>query len=84
MYIPLNNKTNYTLLSSLLKIDDLLIFAEKNKLDSICIIDRNMYSTMEFIKKCNSKFIKNSFMIFFDWNTGQARPGHTIIANPEI
>ena len=58
MYIPLNNKTNYTLLSSLLKVDDLLSYAEKNKLDSICIIDRNMYSTMEFIKKCNSKNIK--------------------------
>ena len=58
MYIPLNNKTNYTLLSSLLKVDDILIYAEKNKLDSICIIDRNMYSTMEFIKKCNSKNIK--------------------------
>ena len=58
MYIPLNNKTNYTLLSSLLKVDDMLSYAEKNKLDSICIIDRNMYSTMEFIKKCNSKKIK--------------------------
>ena len=58
MYIPLNNKTNYTLLSSLLKIDDLLNYAEKNHLDSICIIDKNMYSTMEFIKKCNNKFIK--------------------------
>ena len=60
MYIPLNNKTNYTLLSSLLKVDDMLSYAEKNKLDSICIIDRNMYSTMEFIKKCNSKKIKLS------------------------
>ena len=35
MYIPLNNKTNYTLLSSLLKIDDLLNYAEKNHLDLI-------------------------------------------------
>ena len=58
MYIPLYNKTNYSLLSSLLKIDDIISYAINNKLDSISIVDTNMYSTMEFIKKCNNNHIK--------------------------
>ena len=55
MYIPLWNKSNYTLLSSLLKIDDLIEYAEKNNLPSIAIADTNMFGTMEFIKKSCSK-----------------------------
>ncbi len=58
MYIPLYNLTNYTLLSSLLKIDDLLFYAQNNNINSIAITDTNMYGTMEFIKKCNSNNIK--------------------------
>ena len=58
MYIPLYNKTNYTLLSSLLKIDDLLLYAQNNNINSISITDTNMYGVQEFIKKCNSKNIK--------------------------
>ena len=58
MYIPLWNKSNYTLLSSLLKIDDLIDYAEKNHLPSIAIADTNMFGTMEFIKKCEKKGIK--------------------------
>ena len=58
MYIPLYNKTNYTLLSSLLKVDDLVNYASKNNLNSIAITDETMYGVMEFIKKCNNKNIK--------------------------
>ncbi len=58
MYIPLFNKTNYTLLSSLLKIDDLLSYAKNNNLNQMCITDNNMYGTQEFINKCNSNNIK--------------------------
>ena len=58
MYIPLYNKTNYSLLSSLIKIDDIISYAINNKLDSISIADTNMYGTMEFIKKCNKNNIK--------------------------
>ena len=52
MYIPLYNKSNYNLLSSLLKIDDIVKFAKNNNLTSISLTDSNMFSTMEFIKKC--------------------------------
>ena len=37
MYTPLYNKSNYNLLSSLLKIDDIIDFAKTKKLPSIAI-----------------------------------------------
>ena len=58
MYIPLFNKSNYTILSSLLKIDDIVNFAKNNNISSISLVDTNMYGTMEFIKKCESNNIK--------------------------
>lgn len=58
MYIPLYNKSNYSLLSSLLKIDDLIKYAITNKLPSIALSDSNMFATMEFIKKCEKNNIK--------------------------
>jgi len=57
MYIPLYNKSNYTLLSSLLKIDDLVMYAKNNNISSIALSDSNMYATMEFIKKCEKEHI---------------------------
>ena len=58
MFIPLYNKSNYTLLSSTLKIDDIISFAKDNKLPAISIVDSNMFSTMEFYNKCLKNNIK--------------------------
>lgn len=58
MYIPLFNKSNYSLLSSLLKIDDIIKYAKNNNISSISLTDVNMYGTMEFIKKCRENGIK--------------------------
>lgn len=58
MYIPLFNKSNYSLLSSLLKIDDIIKYAKNNNISSISLTDVNMYGTMEFIKKCRENDIK--------------------------
>ena len=58
MYIPLFNVTNYTLLSSLLKIDDLIDYTKNNNISTISITDTNMFGTMEFIKKCEKNKIK--------------------------
>ena len=58
LFIPLYNKSNYTLLSSLLKIDDLINYAKINKIPCISLVDTNMFGTMEFIKKCQSENIK--------------------------
>ena len=58
MYIPLFNKSNYSLLSSLLKIDDIITYAKTSNISSIAISDTNMYGTMEFITKCKNENIK--------------------------
>lgn len=58
MYIPLFNKSNYSLLSSLLKIDDIVSYAKNSNISSIAISDTNMYGTMEFINKCKKEDIK--------------------------
>ena len=58
MYIPLYVKSNYTLLSSLLKIDDIIMFAKEKNISSIALTDSNMHGTMEFINKCNKEGIK--------------------------
>ena len=58
MYTPLYNKSNYSLLSSLLRIDDIVEYAKSNSLQSIALTDINMYGVMEFIKKCESNSIK--------------------------
>jgi len=58
MYIPLFNKSNYSLLSSLLKIDDIISYAKESNISEIAIADTNMYGTMEFINKCKKEDIK--------------------------
>ena len=57
-YIPLNVKTHYELLSSLIKIDDLVSFCRDNNVKTIGITDTNMFSAMEFINSCNKNGIK--------------------------
>ena len=58
MTIPIYNKSNYSLLSSLLKIDDIILYAKKNNFSSISLTDNNMFGTMEFIHKCEKESIK--------------------------
>lgn len=58
MYTSLYVKTNYSLLSSLITIDDYINYAIKNNLTSLVITDSNMFGTMEFYKKCKSNNIK--------------------------
>ena len=54
----LNVKSNYTLLSSMLRIDDIISYAKKNNMTSIALCDTNMYGTMEFYTKCRKNDIK--------------------------
>ena len=58
MYTPLYIKTDYSLLSSLIKIDDLIIKLKKMGITSCGICDDNLYGTMEFFHKCNNNNIK--------------------------
>ena len=69
--IPINVKTTYTFLTSIIEIDDLINYAKSNNLDSLFICDKNMYGVMEFILKCQSNNIKpivgvdfNDFLLF--------------------
>ena len=56
--INLNVKSNYSLLSSCLTIDNIINNA-KNSGDNICVLcDNNMYGVMEFYKKCIDNNIK--------------------------
>ncbi len=57
-YIPLNVKTHYELLSSLIKVEDLISFASSNSLSAVGITDTNMFSAMEFITLCKKNNIK--------------------------
>ncbi|MDD4282556.1 MAG: DNA polymerase III subunit alpha [Bacilli bacterium] len=57
-YVPLNIKTHYSLLSSMIKIDDLINFAKENKIKQLTITDNNMYGVMEFYKQCLLNNIK--------------------------
>jgi len=57
MYTPLNIKTENSILSSLIKIDDLIDFALKNNIKSLTITDNKMYGAYYFYKKCKSNGI---------------------------
>lgn len=57
-YIPLNIKTEYDLMNSLIKIDELILYAKNNGINAIGITDTNMFGCYEFITKCNKNNIK--------------------------
>ena len=57
-YIPLKVKTNYSLLTSLIKIDELINKCKKLNIDTIAICDDNMYGVMDFYKSCIDNNIK--------------------------
>jgi len=52
MFTPVYIKSNYSLLSSMLKIEDIISYSLKNNLTSCFLTDSNMYGAMEFYKKC--------------------------------
>ena len=56
--VPLNIKTNYYLLHSMIKIKDLVQIAKKNNIKSLTITDDNMYGCIEFYKECRKNNIK--------------------------
>ena len=57
-YIPLNIKTEYDLMNSLIKIDELISYAKNNDINALGITDSNMFSAYEFIKTCNQNNVK--------------------------
>ncbi len=58
MYTPLYIKTDYSLLSSLIKIDDLVDNLKAKNISSCAVADDNLYGTMEIIHKFTKAGIK--------------------------
>ncbi len=56
--ILLNIKTDYELLSSLIKIKDLISYAKENNIKTLGITDSNLFSFMEFYESCKKNNIK--------------------------
>lgn len=65
-YIPLNIKTNYELLTSMIKLDHLITFAKKNNINSLAITDSNMYSDLAFYNECIKNDIKPIIGVTFE------------------
>ena len=57
-YIPLNIKTEYDLMNSLIKIDELILYAKNNNINTLGITDTEMFGSFEFITKCQKNNIK--------------------------
>ena len=57
-YIPLNIKTEYDLMNSLIKIDELISYALENGINTLGITDSNMFGAYDFINKCKKNNIK--------------------------
>lgn len=58
MYTSLGIKTDYSLLKSLIKVEDLISYAKNNGYTTLGILDNNLNSSYNFYKKCKSNNIK--------------------------
>lgn len=58
MYIPLYVKTEYSLLSSLIKVKDLIKYAKEHNINALAITDNNMFGVYEFYLECIKNNIK--------------------------
>ena len=67
MYAPLNIKTCNSLLTSMIKINDLVVFASKQGIQALTITDNNMYGVLDFYKACQKYKINfKKYIIYFD------------------
>lgn len=57
-YTPLNIKTDYSLLNSMIKIPDLITYAKENHIASLTITDDNLCGAIEFYNACINSNIK--------------------------
>lgn len=58
MYTPLYVKSNYSFLTSLVKIDDLIKRCKKDNITSVALTDNNMIAALYFYKECVKNDIK--------------------------
>jgi len=58
MSLSISVKTDYSLLNSLIKIPDLMRYAINNKIDTLGILDDNMFGSIAFYEQCKKNNIK--------------------------
>ena len=58
MYIPFNIKTDYSLMYSMIKINELIEFAKSNSIKALTITDDNLFGAREFYNECIKNNIK--------------------------
>ncbi len=58
MYTPLKVTTDYSILQSLIKIKDLILFCKQKNIKSCAICDVNLFGVIEFYKTCQENDIK--------------------------
>ena len=58
MSLSISIKTDYSLLQSLIKIPDLIEYAISHKMNTLGILDDNLFSSMAFYDACTSNNIK--------------------------
>ena len=68
MYTPLYIKTDNSLQTSLIKINDLIEYAKKHNIKSLTITDNNMYGVMDFYKICINNNIKPIIGLEIEYN----------------
>ena len=69
MYTPLYIKTDASLLTSMIKIDDLITKAKELGLKSLSITDNNLFHAYEFYKACIDNDIKPIIGLEVNFNT---------------
>lgn len=58
MYVPLKVTTDYTLLKSMIKIEELISFLKEQQITACGICDTNLYGIMQFYDACKENEIK--------------------------
>ncbi len=68
MYIPLKVTTDYSLLQSLIKIPDLIVYLQKHNISSCAVVDENLFGVQEFYDLCLQNNIKPIIGMFIKYN----------------
>ena len=58
MYVPLGVKSDYSLLQSLIKIKDLVLFLKQHNITACGLLDNRLYGSIEFYNSCIKNDIK--------------------------
>ena len=58
MFIPLGVKSDYSLMGSLIKTEDLMNYLKDNNITACGILDDNLFSSMNFYNSCLKNSIK--------------------------